>query len=140
MKNKFLFILIFIMVVLVTIIVVFDDNTVYLNELDYSTLERKVDNKDNFILLIKQDGCSHCQNFTPKFEKVLKKYGITAYYINITKLTNDEKVKITKLVSFTGTPIVFFFEDGEALSTTIDGDKDTNTIIGKLKATDYIKE
>ncbi len=140
MNNKFMFIVIFIMVVLVTIIVVLDDNTVYLNEIDYSTLENKVNNKNDFILLIKQDGCSHCQNFTPKFEKVLKKYEINAYFINITKLTNEEKIKLTKLVSFTGTPIVFFFEDGEALSTTIDGDKDTNVIIGKLKATNYIKE
>lgn len=140
MKNKFMFIIIFIMVTLLTIIVVFDDSKIYLSELTYSALEKKINNNEDFILFVKQDGCSHCQNFTPKFEKVLKTYEIEAYYINITNLTKEEKVSLSEIVTIDGTPIVFFFENGSPISTTIDGNKSKEVIIGKLKATNYIKE
>ena len=40
-------------------------NTV--KEIDFVTLQSKIDNKESFILVVIQTGCSHCEEFSPRF-------------------------------------------------------------------------
>lgn len=67
-------------------------NTV--KEIDFSTLQGKIENKETFILEIVQTGCSHCEEFSPRFREVLSKYDLTGYSINLSNLTEEEKNKI----------------------------------------------
>ncbi len=141
MKNKFLIIMGSIIIILVAVIIIFGDhdNNEYLTEINYNTLVKKIDNNEDFILYIKQTDCQHCMKFTPVFEKVLKNYKIKAYYLNLTNLESENRSKLYSIVKVDGTPVVYFFENGKAISTTIDGNKSKDVIIGKLKATGYIE-
>ena len=110
-------------------------------EIKYSDLEKKLENKESFILEIVQDGCSNCESFAPKFNKILKKHGLTAVSINTAKLSSIENSKLETLYNITGTPTVIFIEKGEepSILRRIIGDVDNDKIISKLKNAGYIK-
>ena len=110
-------------------------------DLKYSDFQKKVANKETFILEVMQDGCSHCESFTPKFDKVLTEYSITAYSLNLAKLADPERKEFNTNYEVDGTPTVIFFKDGKETSilNRINGDKDKDTIISKLKTNGFIK-
>ena len=83
--------------------------------------------------------CTHCQSFDPKYKSVLNKYEVTSYYINLTTLTKAEKTSLYELTQYEGTPTVVFFKNGSMTKTTIEGDKDKEVIISKLKSSGFIK-
>lgn len=142
MKHKFLFICILIIIILGAIIILFKDNQEYLININYNEYLEKVNKKENFILYIKQTDCPHCQSFTPKFKNVLQKYRVTAYVLNLTNITKEEYTKLKEQLSFEGTPIVCFFEEGYELGAfaRINGNKSEKTIINKLTLRGYIPE
>lgn len=116
-KYYFLtFILLFICIILTGC-----DTNSYMKEVSYNEyLNLKEDSKKNnekFILYIKQNNCKHCKNFTPTITKVAKEYKVTIYYINLTKLTEAEYNKFKEEGTFTGTPTVLFYENGEELGS-----------------------
>ena len=96
------------------------NNTI--TEIDYSKLEDLIDSKESFILEIVQTGCSHCEEFSPRFKAVLKTNDLTAYYLNLYNLTEEDTKKFSKLTtSVSGTPTVLFFENGKETSNKISG-------------------
>jgi len=66
-----------------------EDN--HLLEINFTDLNKKVENKETFILLISQTECAHCLAYKPIFKKVLAKYDITAYELSLDKLSKEEK-------------------------------------------------
>ena len=38
--------------------------------LSFEEYEQKINNKDSFVLLMWQTGCSHCEEFSPRFRSV----------------------------------------------------------------------
>lgn len=91
-------------------------------EIEYSDLEEKINNKDSFILEIVQTGCSHCEEFTPRFRAVLKDKNITAYSLNLYNLNDEDREKFNDLTtSVSGTPTVLYFENGKETSNRIYG-------------------
>lgn len=141
-KYYFLtFILLFICIILTGC-----DTNSYMKEVSYNEyLNLKEDSKKNnekFILYIKQDNCKHCKNFTPTIAKVAKEYKVTIYYINLTKLTEAEYNKFKEEGTFSGTPTVLFYENGEELGSfsRLVGNKSEKTLINRLTARGYINE
>ena len=98
-----------------------------------------IDNKESFILEIVQTGCSHCQEFTPRFQAVLKTNDIEAYSLNLYNLTEEESEKFDELTTISGTPTVLFFEDGKETSNRIYGAVNNEKIEEHLKDGGYIK-
>ena len=93
-----------------------------ITEIDYSKLEDLIDSKESFILEIVQTGCSHCEEFSPRFKAVLKTNDLTAYSLNLYNLTEEDTKKFSKLTtSVSGTPTVLFFENGKETSNKISG-------------------
>ena len=91
-------------------------------EIEYSDLEEMIDNKDSFILEIVQTGCSHCEEFTPRFRAVLKDNNVTAYSLNLYNLNDEDREKFNDLTtSVSGTPTVLYFENGKETSNRIYG-------------------
>lgn len=144
MKKKLNLLVIISIIIFISVVlfVIFgQDKNKYLIEVTYAEYKEKVNNKENFILFIKQDGCKHCESFTPKFESVVNSHKVTAYYINLSKLTTEDRASFSSEVHVSGTPIVVFFENGKELDTysRINGNKDRDLIIRKLKARNYIQ-
>ena len=138
MKKKIKFLLIGMFIVFLTGC---GNSTNTITEIDYSELENLIENKESFILEIVQTGCSHCEEFSPRFTAVLKTNDLTAYSLNLYNMTDDEREKFSELTtSVTGTPTVLFFEDGKETSNRINGAVDNEKIEEHLKDAGYIKE
>lgn len=111
------------------------------SKIKYSDFQKKIANKESFILEVIQDGCSHCSEFSPRFDKVLSKYEVKAYSLNLTDLADAERSEFNNNYQITGTPTVLFFKDGEESSilNRINGNQDEDVIVTKLKTNGYIK-
>lgn len=93
-----------------------------ITDIDYSKLEEMIDNKESFILEVVQTGCSHCEEFSPRFKVVLKTNDEEAYSLNLYNMTDEERKKFNELTtSVSGTPTVLYFEDGKETSHKING-------------------
>lgn len=110
-------------------------------EISFKELETSLKNKETFILEIVQDGCSNCESFSPKFEKILKNNNLQAKQINLSKLTEEDSNSLNNIYSTTGTPTVIFITKGseESISKRIVGNVSSEKIISKLKTAGYIK-
>ena len=138
MKKKIKFLLIGIFIVFLTGC---GNSSNTITEIDYSKLEDLIDNKESFILEVVQTGCSHCEEFSPRFTAVLKTNDLTAYSLNLYNMTDDEREKFSELTtSVTGTPTVLFFEDGKETSNRINGAVSNEKIEEELTDAGYIKE
>jgi len=141
--KKILKILSLFLVLVVFLVGCKDDNKEeekYLVEIDYYTLNQKLENEDNFILEVVQTGCSNCTAFSPKFEKILEKHGLKAFSLNITDLSKEDSDNFLSRFKVDGTPTVIFFEKGKETSTLkrLVGNKSESQIESKLKSNGYI--
>ena len=110
-------------------------------KLDYSDLENKIENKEDFVVCISRTTCSHCNDYKPKLKKIANKYKINIYYTDIDKYSKTELEKFNNLISFDGsTPVTIFIKNGEekTTATRIEGDVSTDKIIDKLKKNGFI--
>lgn len=107
-----------------------------------STLKEKLENKDSFVLILSQDGCSHCEAYLKTVDKVISKYNVTIYDLNLSKLNNAQKNELSSLFSISGTPTTVFITEGEEKTSLnrIVGELEKEKLIDKLKNLGYIKE
>ena len=118
MKKKIKYLLIGILALILTGC----SSSKVITDIDYSKLEEMIDNKESFILEVIQTGCSHCEEFSPRFKAVLKTNDEEAYSLNLYNMTDDELKKFNELTtSVSGTPTVLYFEDGKETSHKING-------------------
>lgn len=106
-----------------------------------SELETKINNKDDFILVITQTGCSHCEQYLPELDRTLKEINLEAYTLNISNLSSEEKTTLNKYANFGGTPTTIFFTEGKektALNRIV-GYASKAKITERLKSLGYIK-
>ena len=144
-KNIILGVLIVILVILVcTLLFILGKKSDYKSvvNIDLASFKEKVANKEKFVLVVTQTGCSHCIAYLPVLEEVGEEYKLTFYDINMTDLSDEEKTEFNKLVRISGTPTTFFYTDGEEQSTTtrLVGEKTKEKIISRLKSEGYINE
>lgn len=109
-------------------------------ELTYDEYETKIKNKDSFVLLMWQTGCSHCISFEPTLNKIISYYNLEIYSINLANITDDEYSKIENKTYITGTPTTVVFKDGVTQTKKLIGDRDTETVLEFLARYNYLKE
>lgn len=111
--------------------------------INMNELKEKINNKEKFILVVTQEGCTHCKSYIPTLRKIGNENKITFYEID-EKKWNDEETKYFKsIANFDGgTPTTFFFENGEEKSTSnrLVGNVPEYRVKEKLKALGYINE
>ena len=146
-KNIILGVLVVILVILVctvAIIIGSKNSKSYqsIEEINLATLKDKINNKDKFVLVVTQTGCSHCTAYLPVLEEVGEEYKLKFYDINMTNLADDEKTEFSSLVRISGTPTTIFYTDGEeqSTSTRLVGEKTKDKIITRLKSEGYIND
>lgn len=152
MKKKVIKIILGIILILAVIGIIYASTTLNKknNELDshlvvltYKELKEKLDNKEDFILVITKTTCSHCESYKPKLKDVLSKYDIKAYEIALDKLSDDETKVFNEIANVSGTPTTIFIKNGSESTTSnrLVGDiQDEDTIITRFKALGFIKE
>jgi predicted bacteriocin transport accessory protein len=111
--------------------------------LNYEQLSKKIDNKDNFILVVSQSTCSHCATYKPKLKTIAKNYNIDIYYIDYDKETEEIEKKFLNDYNLDGsTPITIFIKKGKQtnLFDRLEGDVSKEKAIAKFKKMGFIKE
>lgn len=117
------------------------------SEISYQQLEKMIDSKKSFVLLIGSSECSHCASYKPTLERVIKDYQVKVYYIDILNLTDSERAKLKNIVSYSGTPTVAFIKKGRegdgktsGQYTRIVGNRTYDYTVKKFKSNGFIKE
>lgn len=114
----------------------------YIINSSFEEINNKINNKDSFILYIGSAECSHCEVFKPKLEDIANENKIEVFYIDVSKLNDEEKTKLSNIVSYSGTPTTAFIVDGydPGSQTHIDGDVSKDKIIDTFKNNGYLKK
>lgn len=140
MKKKLILSIIIILLGLLGIILYFSFKPAKNNILSISGEEfvKKLEAKETFMILVSQDGCSHCEEFKPILNRVLEENDKTAYEIEWKEIRNHDKLK--NLFNINGTPTTIFINDGIE-KTTINrlvGSTTYNDLKNKLKERGFI--
>ncbi len=132
-KNIIRVFLIFIITILVT------GCSSNLKRISYNDFKEMLNNKENFILIVSQEGCSHCEEYSPRIKKILKENSITAYNLNITYISKSDYNKFKEEYNFKGTPTTFFFKNGaESITSRLTGSVSDTKIKKALKKEGFI--
>ena len=127
LKNIIVFILIFGGIIGIFFGVIQKKETDLFNEISIEEYNEKVAGKKDFILYIHSPTCSHCLDFKPKLNKIIKKKHLTVFGMDMSKEENraDNLVK-------DGTPVLIIFKGGEEVNRQI-GDKTEKETLEFLK-------
>lgn len=109
-----------------------------ITEVNFDDYIQKIENKESFVLYIGSANCSHCSSFRPKLDKVVSKYALDIYYLDISKIENEQYEKLKNKVFLTGTPTIVFIKDGSYSGDKLVGDKDLDNIVDYFKSIEYI--
>lgn len=106
-------------------------------EITYAQYEEKVASKNPFLVVIVRDGCHYCEEYEPILKEVAPEYNVPIYYINLSKLTNEEATSLSKSNSYLrtkkwGTPTTLLLY-GDAVVDSIGGYVDKNTVVSFLE-------
>ena len=111
-------------------------------EINFSKLEKMIDNKEDFVLFIGSEECSHCKKFKKTINRVVEEYKIKVYYIDILKLNEEENAFINAHFPYSGTPTTIVIKDGveyERQRTRIEGAKGYEFTVERLTKAGIIK-
>lgn len=110
-------------------------------EIDYNTYGEMIDNKEDFILFIGSNECSHCIEYEETLDEVIKEYNVEVNYLDLSKLSKEEMNEFKSQISFTGTPTTIFIEKGEEKShyNRIVGALSYDKIVEKFKENGYVE-
>lgn len=115
----------------------------HLVKLSIPDLQKKVADKDTFVLVVTQSKCSHCASYKPKIKKVLTKHDIIGYEIVLDELDASEKGLLRDIANTegNGTPTTVFIIDGEEqrTSTRLIGDQEESNIENRLRQLKFIE-
>ena len=145
MKDKKKYILTFIVAIVILVIFLIYVIMIYtggkLTELNSNDVIEKINNKEDFVLLVSQTTCSHCMVYKPKVKEIANKHDVEIFYIDIDLLDKKESNEFGKYIYTDGTPVTIFFIDGEEETTAnrINGNASSKRIEDSLKKYGFIK-
>ena len=65
-----------------------------LTKIDYTTYEEKINNGENFLIIIERKGCGYCEKYMPIVTEVASEKEIPIYYIDTADLSSEEFTKL----------------------------------------------
>lgn len=109
-----------------------------MTKIDYSTYESKIENNENFIIIIERTGCSYCEMYMPIVEEASSELAIPVYYIDTSELSSDEFNQLSNSNTYLkrnqwGTPTTLLMS-GSAVLDSIGG------YVEKEEFVDFIEE
>ena len=120
-----------------------DDAKLVLNHIDYSGYKKVVKSEDVNILVLGQTTCGHCARVKPILSKISKDKDVVINYLDITKLSQEERAKLSKYLPFLdeeewGTPLTLIVKNGEVIDS-VNGALDYDGYVKLFKKNDLIK-
>ena len=120
-----------------------DDAKLVLNHIDYSGYKKVVKSEDTNILVLGQTTCGHCARVKPILSKISKDKDVTINYLDITKLSQEEREKLSKYLPYLdenewGTPLTLIVKNGEVVDS-VNGALDYDGYVKLFKNNDLIK-
>lgn len=106
--------------------------------LTYDEYSKKIENKDSFVILLWQTGCSHCEEFEPKLNKIISHYNLDIYGLNLADLTQEQYAKVKNKTFIQGTPTMVYIKEGRN-SQKLVGSKDDKEVLEFLSDVGYLK-
>lgn len=112
------------------------------HEIGYVEYNEMIDNSETFPLVIGSSTCSACSLFKPIMENFISKYQVEVYYIDLSKLSEEDFNSLKAQVGFSSTPTTVFFEDGSQTSSyyRIVGSESLSSVVSAYKRMGYIGE
>ncbi len=119
------------------------DAKLVLNHIDYNGYKKVVKSDDAGILVLGQTTCGHCAKVKPILSKISKEKNIVVNYLDLTKLSQEEREKLSKYLPFLdeidwGTPLTLIVKNGEVLDY-VNGALDYDGYVKLFKKNDFIK-
>lgn len=110
-------------------------------EISYNDLSNKKESGDTFSLVIGSSSCSACAMYKPVMEQFISDYQVEVFYIDLSKLNDEEYNKLKLEISFDGTPTTVFYEEGKLTSfyDRIDQAVSIDEVIIKFREKGYVK-
>lgn len=96
------------------------------DEINYSTLDKMINNKEDFILFIGSETCSACASYKFTVNELVKNYKVDIKYIDISKLNSADYDKLLEHFPFDATPTTILVKKGKETG-------DDNRIVGNQK-------
>ena len=112
----------------------------YFNAISFDEIIDKIENKEDFVVVISQTTCSHCASYKPKVEDIANEHKVDIYYIDVDLLTEEENNEFKSYINFSSTPTTVFIKNGEEVTAAnrINGDASREKIEKKLKNNGFI--
>jgi len=111
-------------------------------EISYDEFNNMVNDKKSFPLVIGSSTCSACSVFKPTMESFIKKYQVEVFYIDLSKLSEDDSNNLNSVINFKSTPTTVFFKDGLQTSVyyRLVGSESFSNVVDAYKRMGYIGE
>ena len=112
-----------------------------LKQLNFKSLETKINNKDSFVLYLTNE-TDEGKTLKKTLNKVVKDNDIELFYINTEKLNTTDKDNLNNLFTFQDTNIIIFIKDGKeatVLSRINDAYISKTKLEEELKNQGYLK-
>lgn len=71
-----------------------------LQQLTYAEYQAKIDNNEEFVVILERATCSHCITYLPVAESFAKDNGVPMYYVDTDTFTSDDWNNFDKSISF----------------------------------------
>ena len=112
-----------------------------LSKLNLEKLNKKLDNKETFILYLTDENDSS-NTLKNTLESVLKDNNINAFYLNTDKLSSTDQDELKKIIAYKDSNIIIFIKDGSentVLARITDNYISKENLTEELKVQGYIK-
>ena len=115
-------------------------------EISYDDFLEKYKGSDQSLIYIGRSTCIHCINFVPVLKEAQNKYDYKTYYLDISKIKEDEYNSIMKLNSFFDenfgmTPMVIIVKNNNIIENgTFLGEADIDTFSKFIEKVGYSKK
>lgn len=119
-----------------------NDKSKYLENISYEQFQKKVENKEDFIVIITKDQCDYCKQFHPVFQAAVQDLEYTAFEMILTDMKEEDYKSFKSTYSVNGTPTVMFFKAGEessVLNRMVGANHSKNDVINRIKELGYTK-
>lgn len=107
--------------------------------INYDSFMNKINSKENFVLLVWQTGCVHCEDFKPTLEEIIKEYDLKVYGINLRDLTSEQNSVVSNKTLTHATPTLVYFKEGKNESKIV-GAQSKESVVNFLEKGKVIKE